>query len=232
MLVFEQYLVIMSMFRLSGFWSSNRKRSQSANGKFDREKGVKNEGDGEDQARDLPENETIGKPQKSHPNVLANSDELRDNNFASRSRSGSHPGVASSASPSTTRHSTASSSTSNSNIGVGERKISGLSKLSASSLALSTAGITTSTLTPTSAGRTSRLSEEIEEEIYPKPTASELRVAQYEKPLTKGHCPKRKSKPQGDEGNEKKPDEKTKTEKLAQRRSEKRERYINKVQRF
>ena len=216
----------MSIFRLSGFWYSNhRKRSQSANGKFDREKGVKNEGDGEDQARDLPENENTGKTQKSHSLVPGStiSEEQKESNIVSRSRSGSHPGIASSASPSTTRRLTASSTTPNANIGVGERKPSGLSKLSASSLGLSTAGITTTSV-PSNAGRNSRLSEEIEEEIYPKPTASELRVAQYEKPLTKGHCPKRKSKAHVVEGIEKKPDERTDTEKLAKRRSEKRER--------
>ena len=96
-------------------------------------------------------------------------------------------------------------------------------------LGLSTGGITTTTSVASTngAGRTSRLSEEIEEEIYPKPTASELRVAQYEKPLTKGHCPKRKNKVPTIEGAEKKADEKTDTEKkesLAKRRSEKRER--------
>ena len=143
--------------------------------------------------------------------------------MVSRSRSGSHPGIASSASPSTTRRLTTSLATPNATIGVGERKHAGLSKLSASSLGLSTAGITTTSI-PSNAGRNSRLSEEIEEEIYPKPTASELRVAQYEKTLMKGHCPKRKSKAPIVEGTERKPDQPTDTEKLAKRRSEKRER--------
>ena len=222
------------MFRLSGFWSSNRKRSQSANGKFDREKNaIKNEGDGEDQAGDAPENDAARKTHKSHSLVPRNTnsqEEQKENSMVSRSRSGSHPGIASSASPSTTRRLTASSTSSNQNIGVGERKPTGYSKLSASSLGLSTGGITTTTsITSTNekAGRNSRLSEEIEEEIYPKPTASELRVAQYEKSLTKGHCPKRKNKVHTVEGIEKKVDEKTDSEKketLAKRRSEKRER--------
>ena len=158
----------MSMFRLSGFWNSNRKRSQSANGKFDREKGIKNDGDqAEDQARDLPENEHPNRSHKSHSLIPLNSEEQKESgSYTGRSRSGSQPGVASSASPSTTRHLTSSSSMSNSNIGVGERKTSSISKLSASSLGLSTAGISTSTLiTSSSTGRTSRLSEEIEEEI-------------------------------------------------------------------
>ena len=217
----------MSTFRLSGFWNSNRKRSQSANGKFDREKGIKNEGDqAEDQARDLPENEHPNRSHKLHSLIPLNSEEQKESeSFTGRSRRESQPGVASSASPSTTRHLTSSSSMSNSNIGVGERKTSSISKLSASSLGLSTAGISTSTsITSSSTGRTSRLSEEVEDEIYPKPTASELRVAQYEKPLTKGHCPKRKSKPQVTEGAEKKVEEKPDPEKLAKRRSEKRER--------
>ena len=218
----------MSTFRLSGFWNSNRKRSQSANGKFDREKGIKNEGDqAEDQARDLPENEhPNNRSHKLHSLTPLNSEEQKESeSYTGRSRRESQPGVASSASPSTTRHLTSSSSISNSNIGVGERKTSSISKLSASSLGLSTAGISTSTsITSSSTGRTSRLSEEVEDEIYPKPTASELRVAQYEKPLTKGHCPKRKSKPQVTEGAEKKVEEKPDPEKLAKRRSEKRER--------
>ena len=47
-----------------------------------------------------------------------------------------------------------------------------------------------------------------------KPSACELRVAQYEKPLTKGHCPiKSKNDP-----------DKRDPEKLAKRRSERRER--------
>ena len=223
--VFTKWLDIISIYRLSGFWNSNRKRSQSANGKFDREKNaVKNEGDGEDQARDLAENEMTGKTQKSH-SLVPSSDDQKENSAVSRSRSGSHPGIASSASPSTTRRLTSNSNTSNSNIGVGERKPTGYSKLTASSLGLN-GGITTSTSTSSNnaPGRNSRLSEEIEDEIYPKPTASELRVAQYEKPLTKGHCPKRKSKVQNSEGTEKKVDEKTDSEKLAKRRSEKRER--------
>ena len=221
----------MSPCRLSGFWNSNRKRSQSANGKFDREKNaVKNEGDGEDQARDLAENEPTGKTHKSHSLVPSNNnshEDQKENSATSRSRSGSHPGIASSASPSTTRRLASNSNTSNSNIGVGDRKPPGYPKLTASSLGLATGGITTSTSSTSNnpPGRNSRLSEEIEEEIYPKPTASELRVAQYEKPLTKGHCPKRKNKVQNVEGTEKKVDEKTDSEKLAKRRSEKRERY-------
>lgn len=47
-----------------------------------------------------------------------------------------------------------------------------------------------------------------------KPSACELRVAQYEKPLTKGHCPIKKSKD---------PDQKD-PEKIAKKRSERRER--------
>ena len=185
---------------------------------------MKNEGDGEDQARDVAETESTGKRHKSHSLVsgATNVEEQKEDRFMSRSRSGSHPGIASSASPSTTRHLATAISTSNS--GSSERtSTSGLSKLSASTLSLSTVGITTSSLS-SSTNRNSSLSNEIEEEIYPKPTASELRVAQYEKPLTKGHCPKRKSKATGLEGNEIKVDERKDTEKLAKRRSEKRER--------
>ena len=47
-----------------------------------------------------------------------------------------------------------------------------------------------------------------------KPSACELRVAQYEKPLTKGHCPM-KSRPDSD---------KKDPEKIAKKRSERRER--------
>ena len=50
-----------------------------------------------------------------------------------------------------------------------------------------------------------------------KPTPGELRVAQYEKPLTKGHCPKKYLKTSEAEL-------KDKSEALAKRRNEKRER--------
>ena len=46
-----------------------------------------------------------------------------------------------------------------------------------------------------------------------KPSACELRVAQYEKPLTKGHCPKHKSDPDCKD-----------PEKVAKKRSERKER--------
>ena len=188
---------------------------------------MKNEGDGEDQDRDLPDNNLTGKRQKSHSLVPGNtlSEDQRENNFLVRSRSGSQPGVASSASPSTTRHSEAAAqSSSSSTTGLSERTATCLSRLSASTLSLSTSGITTSSI-PGSSNRNSSLSNDIEEEIYPKPTASELRVAQYEKPLTKGHCPKRKNKSVAAEGKEGNTDERKDPEKLAKRRTEKRERY-------
>ena len=46
-----------------------------------------------------------------------------------------------------------------------------------------------------------------------KPSACELRVAQYEKPLTKGHCPKHKTDP-----------DRKDPEKVAKKRSERKER--------
>ena len=196
---------------------------------------MKNEGDGEDQDRDLPDNNLTGKRQKSHSLVPGNTlpEDQRENSFIARSRSGSQPGVASSASPSTTRHSEASaqSSSSSSTAGLSERTATCLSRLSASTLSLSTSGITTSSI-PGSSNRNSSLSNDIEEEIYPKPTASELRVAQYEKPLTKGHCPKRKNKSVAAEGNEGNTDGRKDPEKLAKRRSEKRERYYHSLQRL
>ena len=48
--------------------------------------------------------------------------------------------------------------------------------------------------------------------------AGELRLAQYEKPLTKGHCPKKYKKPADEKEAE------VKSEALAKRRTEKRER--------
>ena len=48
--------------------------------------------------------------------------------------------------------------------------------------------------------------------------AGELRMAQYEKPLTKGHCPKKYKKPADEKEAE------VKSEALAKRRTEKRER--------